>query len=93
MRLQSSNPGVKFQIQEVMVVMGVVSHGMWSPTMGIVLVTLGILGAISRTALEIAEKNKIAEVKEQESEKIKNATSALADAFNGFGSRGSTGEN
>ena len=43
------------------------------------------------TAFEIAEKTRIAEAKNAESEKIKSATSALADAFGGFGSKPDTG--
>jgi len=92
MRLQTNSGGIKFQIQELMVTLGVLSFCIWnSPRLGITLVVMGILGAVCRTAFEIAEKTRIAEAKNAESEKIKSATSALADAFGGFGSKPDTG--
>jgi len=92
MRLNSNSPGIKIQIQELMVVCGALCHSVWeSPGFGWMLVSLGVFGAIFRAGFELAEKNKIAEAKQVESEKIKSATSALADAFGGFG-KASDGE-
>ena len=93
MRFQNNLTGVKFQIQELMITMGSFMVGIWEESgLGITLISLGILGAICRSAFEIAEKNKMVEAKNAESEKIKSATSALADAFSGFGSQSNTGE-
>jgi hypothetical protein len=92
MRFQSNKVGIKFQIQELMVAMGALSHSVWdNQAFGITLVSLGILGAIFRTAFEIAEKTKVLEEKNAESEKIKSASAALADAFGNFG-KSSSGE-
>lgn len=88
MRLQN-NVGIRFQLQELMVTLGVLSYGHWDLTgLGVTLMSLGIFGAICRSGFELAEKQKVAEAKQVESEKLKNATSALADAFGGFGSKG-----
>ena len=92
MRFQSNRPGIKIQIQELLVVLGVLSHSLWDhQAFGITLVSMGIFGAIFRAALDIAEKSKVLEEKNAESEKIKSATSALADAFGNLG-RNSSGE-
>ena len=89
MRLQTNNNGIRFQMQELLVSLGVLSYAYWEFSgLGISLLSLGILGALCRTGFELAEKQKISEAKQVESEKIKNATSALADAFGGLGSRG-----
>jgi hypothetical protein len=78
---------IKFQLQEILVISGVVSHGLWeSQGLGITLITLGILGAIFRAGFEVSEKKEIAEAKQEETEKIRNATSALSEAFSGLGS-------
>jgi hypothetical protein len=76
-----------------MVILGVLSYAHWGhPGLGLTLLTMGIVGAICRSGFELAEKQKYSEVKQAESEKIKSATSALADAFGGFSSKSSSGE-
>ncbi|MDB4337404.1 hypothetical protein OAA09_00135 [bacterium] len=86
MRLNKSSSGIVFQVQEVLVICGTMSYSLWGNSgFGITLVSLGIIGAVCRTAFNIAEKQKFAEAKQVESEKIKDATSALSEAFSGFG--------
>ena len=73
---------IKFQFQETLLVSGVVLYGFCDKTtMGTVLVVLAIFGAFMRTGFEIAEKSKVAEKKEEEMSKIKDATSAILDGF------------
>ena len=92
MRLNNTSSGIRLQIQEILVICGSITHGMWeNHSLGITLISLGVLGAICRTAFEMAEKQKFAEVKQKESEKLKDATSALSEAFAGFGGKGHSG--
>ena len=77
---------IKFQLQEILVICGTVSHGAWdSHVLGIALITLGVLGGICRAGFEIGEKREMAEAKQEETEKIRSATSALSEAFGGLG--------
>lgn len=78
---------IKFQLQEVLVICGTASHGLWeSQGLGITLITLGVFGAVFRAAFEVAEKRTMADAKQEETAKIKSATSALSEAFAGLGS-------
>ena len=86
MRLNNSTPGIRLQIQEALVVCGTITHGLLdNQALGITLITLGVLGAVCRLAFEMAEKQKFAEAKQEESQKLRDATSALSEAFSGFG--------
>jgi hypothetical protein len=94
MRLQTNIGGIRFQLQELMVTLGVLSYALWNhPGLGSALLIMGVLGAICRSGFELAEKQKVSEAKQVESEKIKSATSALADAFSGLGSGPRSGDN
>jgi hypothetical protein len=77
---------IKFQLQEVLIICGTVSHGLWdSHGLGVTLIALGVLGGICRAAFETAEKRTMAEAKVEDAAKIKSATSALSEAFAGLG--------
>ncbi len=89
MRLQS-NSGIRFQFPEVLVVCGTAAIGAWElQTLGITMITLGVLSSIMRFAVDAGEKAKIAEAKQGEAQRLRDATSSLADAFSGFGRSGS----
>ena len=86
MRLGIKNDGIRFQFPEVLVVCGTAAAGAYDlSTLGITLITLGVASAIMRFAVTAAEKEKLAEVKQGEAERLRNATDSLASAFSGFG--------
>lgn len=80
--LNKAVDGIKFQFQETLLVSGIVLYGFCDKiTMGTILIVLSMLGAFMRAGFEMAEKTKIAEKKEEEMSKIKDATSAILDGF------------
>lgn len=86
---QQSNTGIRFQFSEVLVVCGTAAVGAWElQTLGITMITLGILSSIMRFAVDAGEKAKFAEVKQGEAQRLRDATSSLAEAFSGFGKPG-----
>ena len=80
--IRQSN-GVKFQFAEVMLISGSTLYGFCGQAaLGITLISLSIVAAFFRWGFDMAEKTKIAEKKDEEMSKIKDATSAILDGFN-----------
>ena len=83
------NSGIRFQFSEVLVVCGTAAIGAWElQTLGMTMISLGILSSIMRFAVEAGEKAKFAEAKQGEAQRLREATSSLAEAFSGFGKPG-----